>query len=261
MRLLTAAEMRAVDRATIAAGTPGEVLMERAGQGVAGALERAWGSPLALRVLVLAGGGNNGGDGFVAARALADRGARVTVAVCAARERVRGDARTMLERFEAADAGGGRVAFPADETELAACVAEQPAWDFVIDALLGTGAEGEPRGLVAAACRQANALAARGARVLAVDLPTGVSSDDGRAAPDAVRADRTVTFGHPRRGHYLWPGRGFRGELEVIDIGLVPPERASLTPVELATADALAARVPVREPRAHKGSVGSVLVV
>ena len=82
MHLLTAAEMRAVDEATIAAGTPGEVLMERAGQGVAGALERAWGSPLALRVLVLAGAGNNGGDGFVAARALAERGASVRVVVC-----------------------------------------------------------------------------------------------------------------------------------------------------------------------------------
>src|SRR5262245_7324520 len=156
--------MRAVDRATIAAGTPGEVLMERAGQGVAGALERAWGSPLALRVLVLAGGGNNGGDGLVAARLLAARGARVKVAVCAARERIAGDARTMLERFAAADAGGGRVAFPADEAGLAACAAEWPGWDFVVDALLGTGAEGEPRGLVAAACRLANELRARGAR-------------------------------------------------------------------------------------------------
>src|SRR5215831_8206896 len=183
MRLLTAAEMRAVDRATIAAGTPGEVLMERAGQGVAGALERAWGSPLALRVLVLAGGGNNGGDGLVAARALAARGAIVTVAVCAPRERVAGDARTMLERFESAN--GGRVEFPADEAALAACVAERGEWDFVIDALLGTGADGEPRGLVAVACRQANALRERGVRVLAVDVPTGVSSDDGRAADDA----------------------------------------------------------------------------
>src|SRR5262245_8432683 len=253
--------MRAVDDATIAAGTPGEVLMERAGQGVAGALERAWGSPLALRILVLAGGGNNGGDGFVAARALAGRGANVTGAVCAPRGRLTGDARIMLGRFEAAPGGAGRVEFPGDEAALAACVAAHDAWDFVIDALLGTGAEGEPRGLVAAACRHVNALRARGARVLAVDLPTGVSGDDGRAAPGAVRADRTVTFGAPRRGHYLWPGRGHRGELEVVDIGLVSPERAGLSPAELATARDLGPRLPVRDPRAHKGSVGSVLVV
>jgi NAD(P)H-hydrate epimerase len=224
MQLLTAAEMRAVDEATIAAGTPGEVLMERAGQGVAGALERAWGSPLALRVLVLSGGGNNGGDGFVAARVFAERGATVRVAVCAARDRIGGDARTMLARLEQ---GGARVAFPADDAALAACVAECDAWDFVVDALLGTGAQGEPRGLVAAACRHVNALRARGSRVLAVDLPTGVSADDGRADANAVRADLTVTFAHAKRGHYLWPGRALRGELEVVDIGALSPERGS----------------------------------
>jgi len=258
MQLLTAAEMRAVDEATIAAGTPGEVLMERAGQGVAGALEHAWGSPLALRVLVLAGPGNNGGDGFVAARALAERGATVRVVVCATRESLRGDARAMLERYEAA---GARAVFVADEAALTACIAERDQWDHVIDALLGTGAKGEPRGLVAAACRQANALRARGARVLAVDLPTGVSSDDGRACEGAVHADRTVTFAHPKRGHYLWPGRALRGELEVVDIGALPPQRAGITPASLATPRELARLVPARDARAHKGSVGSALVI
>jgi len=258
MNLLTAAEMRAVDEATIAAGTPGEVLMERAGQGVAGALERAWGSPLALRVLVLAGSGNNGGDGFVAARALAERGAAVRVVVCAPRESVHGDALTMLERYEA---GGAQAVFATDEAALAACIAERDQWDRVIDALLGTGAKGEPRGLVAAACRQVNALRARGARVVAVDLPTGVSSDDGRAAADAVHADRTVTFAAPKRAHYLWPGRALRGELEVVDIGTLSPARAGVSPATLATAHELSCLVPVREARAHKGSVGSALVI
>src|SRR5262249_52526957 len=127
--------------------------------------------------------------------------------------------------------------------------------------LVGTGAEGEPRGIVAAACRHAKALGARGAHVLAVDVPTGVSSDDGRAAADAVRTHLTVTFGHPRRGHYLWPGRGLRGDLDVVDIGLVAPEQANLTPAELATDRALAPLVPVRDPRAHKGATGRALVV
>ena len=258
MYLLTAAEMRAVDEATIAAGTPAEVLMERAGQGVAGAIERAWGSPLALRVLVLAGAGNNGGDGFVAARALAERGATVRVVVCAPRASVRGDALAMLERYEA---GGAPAAFASDESALAACIAERDQWDHVIDALLGTGATGEPRGLVAAACRQANALRARGARIVAVDLPTGVSSDDGRASADAVHADRTVTFAAPKRGHYLWPGRALRGELEVVDIGALSPPRAGVSPATLATAHELSRLVPARDPRAHKGSVGSALVI
>ncbi len=258
MLLLTAAEMRAVDQATIAAGTPGETLMERAGRGVAEALERRWGSPLAMRVLVLAGPGQNGGDGCVAARALAERGARVTVAVCAPAARVGGASRTMLERLEPLRVP---VVFPADASALAAYAAAFDHWDFVLDALLGTGAAGEPRGLVADACRLSNALRARGSRVLAVDLPTGVSSDDGSMAAVAVQADVTVTFGYPRRGHWLWPGRGCRGVLEVVDIGLVSVERASLSPAELATARALARLLPQRDPRAHKGTAGRTLIV
>src|SRR5262245_26761224 len=258
MQLLTAAEMRAVDRATIVSGTAGVELMERAGQAVAGALERRWGSPLAMRVLVLAGGGNNGGDGFVAARALAARGAGVTVALCAPREKVAGDAAAMLEKL---DPRRVRLEEPRDAAALDQVVARVDHWDFVVDALLGTGAEGAPRGLIPAACRLANVLRARGSRVVAVDLPTGVSSDAGVVSPDAVRADVTVTFGHPRRGHWLWPGRGLRGELEVADIGLLAPERASLSPAELATSDVLARLLPQRDPRAHKGSAGRVLIV
>src|SRR5438045_1848136 len=94
--------MRAVDAATIAAGTPGERLMERAGAGGADVPGRGWGAPLALRVLVLAGGGNNGGDGCVAARALAAGGAIVRVALCADRSRMSSDARSQLERAESA---------------------------------------------------------------------------------------------------------------------------------------------------------------
>ncbi len=258
MLLLTAAEVRAVDQATIAAGTPGETLMEGAGRGVAEVLERRWGSPLAMRVLVLAGPGQNGGDGYVAARVLAEGGARVTVAVCAPAARIGGASRTMLERLEPLRV---HVVFPADAAALDACAGALDHWDFILDALLGTGAKGEPHGLVADACRLANALRARGSRVLAVDLPTGVSSDDGSVAAVAVPADVTVTFGHPRRGHWLWPGRGCRGALEVVDIGLVPPERASLSPAELATARAMARLVPGRGPRAHKGAAGRVLIV
>ncbi len=250
--------MRAVDRATIAAGTPGEQLMQRAGEGVADGLERRWGSPLALRVLVLTGSGNNGGDGFVAARALAARGARVTVAVCAPREHVGGDARIMLERLAAADV---LVRFVDSARSLAALAATLDHWDFALDALLGTGAEGEPHGLVADACRLINSLHTRGTRVLAIDMPTGVGSDDGSVAPDAVRADATVTFGHAKRGHWLWPGRGLCGELDVVDIGLVAPEVAGMQPVGLASARALATLVPVRDPRAHKGVTGRVLLV
>lgn len=256
--LLTAAETRAVDQATVAAGTPHEQLMERAGRGVAEVLERRYRSVLALRVLVLAGPGDNGGDGFVAARVLAQRGARVAVAVVAAEARIAGSARAMLDRLRETRV---HVAFPADAAALATLAASLDRWDFVIDALLGTGAEGAPRGLVAAACGVANDARRRGAHVVAVDLPTGVGADDGVASADAVHADVSVTFGHPRRGHWLWPGRALRGALEVVDIGWLDPRQASLSPAELASARALSPLVPRRNPRAHKGSAGRVLLV
>lgn len=257
MRLLTAAEMRAVDQATIAAGTPGTTLMQRAGDGVAEALERHWGSPLALRVLVLAGSGNNGGDGFVAARALARRGARVAVAVCA--PHVHGD--DAVHMLDALDGTGVLVRVTPDAATLTAFVATLDHWDFAIDALLGTGAEGEPRGVIADGCRLLNALHSRGTRVVAVDLPTGVSSDDGRIGEHAVHADLTVTFGHARRGHWLWPGRGHCGVIEVADIGLVPCEQAGIAPAVLSSASALAPLVPSREARAHKGGAGRALLI
>lgn len=257
MRLLTAAEMRAVDQATIAAGTPGMTLMQRAGDGVAEALERRWGSPLAMRVLVLAGAGNNGGDGFVAARALAQRGARVAVAVCAAQVRG-GDA---TQAYDALSGTGVLVRVTPDAESLVAFANTLDHWDFALDALLGTGAEGDPRGAIAEGCRLLNALRARGTRVLAVDLPTGVSSDDGRVWEHAVQADLTVTFGHARRGHWLWPGRGRCGAIEVVDIGLVPCEQAGIAPAALSNPRTLAALVPTRSPLAHKGSSGRALLI
>ncbi|HTR97372.1 MAG TPA: NAD(P)H-hydrate dehydratase [Candidatus Acidoferrales bacterium] len=259
MLLLTAAEMRALDRATIDAGhASGAELMERAGQGVALAAGRHFGSPLALRTLVLCGTGNNGGDGFVAARHLRTQGARVEVVVAGARERVPGDARAHLERLEA---DGGAVRFAADDAELAALGSAAEPFDWAFDALLGTGSKGAPGGLVAAGVRTLLKLRARGAKLVAVDLPTGVSADDGVASEPVVAAHLTVTFGALKRGQFLHPGRGLCGAIELVDIGLLPAERAGLRPAELATPAELGVRVPLRDPRAHKGSVGRVLLV
>ncbi len=258
MLLLTADEMQALDSATILGGVPGETLMERAGRGVAEAIERHFGSPVALRVLVLCGPGNNGGDGFVAARHLVARGARVAVGVVAPREKVSGDAAAHLAKLEAA---GVTPEFTADDAALAALVTGVDGWDFALDALLGTGSTGEPRGLVATACEALNLMHNRGTRVVAVDLPTGVSSDTGAAWTQAVRADLTVTFGHPKRGQFLFPGRSHRGELEVVDIGLVQPSSVEIEGVELAQPAVLSAVAPRRDPRAHKGTAGRALIV
>ncbi len=258
--LLTAAEMRRLDRDTIEGGhATGDALMERAGAGVVETMERRYGPLLGLRVLVLCGTGNNGGDGLVAARLLRARGADVALGLMGARARVQGDARAPLERFEAA---GGAVTELADEAALARLAAARERWDYALDAVLGTGARGTPEGLAAAAVQCLRELDDAGTRVVAVDLPTGVDADTGAVARRAVRADLTVTFGHPKRGHLLYPGRAFAGVLEVVDIGLLAvapdPERH---PFELASAAAMAELLPERDPRAHKGSTGRVLIV
>ncbi len=259
MLLVTAEEMRRLDRATIDGGhATGETLMERAGAGVVEALERRYGPSLGLRVLVLCGTGNNGGDGFVAARALRGRGAEVHVALLGDRARVRGDALIQLERLVAA---GLTVAPIASEDALERLIASRDAWDFALDALLGTGAHGEPEGLMAAGVEALRQLDEAGTRVVALDLPTGVNADTGAIARRSVRADLTVAFGFPKRGHLLYPGRAFVGVLEVVDIGNAPDALAAITtPVHLATAAAMAALLPTRDPRAHKSSVGRVLV-
>jgi len=260
MLLVTAEEMRRLDRATIEARhATGEILMERAGAGVVEALERRYGPILGLRVLVLCGTGNNGGDGFVAARHLRGRGAEVHVALLGDRARVRGEALVHLERMTAS---GLDLTPIASEEALERLVASRDAWDFALDALLGTGAHGEPEGLVAAGVEALRQVDEAGTHVLALDLPTGVDADTGAIARRAVRADLTVTFGCPKRGHLLYPGRAFVGALEVVDIGLAPDALAATpSPVRLATPAAMAALLPARDPRAHKGSVGRVLVV
>jgi len=259
MLLVTAEEMRRLDRATIAGGhASGEALMERAGAGVVAAMERRYGPSLGLRVLALCGTGNNGGDGFVAARHLRGRGAEVHVALLGDRARVRGDALVHLERLAAA---GVMVTSITGEDALERLVASRDAWDFALDALLGTGAHGEPEGLMAAGVEVLRQMDEAGTRVVALDLPTGVDADTGAIARRAARADLTVTFGCPKRGHLLYPGRAFVGALEVVDIRLAPDAlAASANPVHLAEATAMAALLPARDPRAHKGSVGRVLV-
>ena len=259
MLLLTADEMRRLDRATIEGGlAAGAELMERAGAGVIAALERRHGALLGLRVLVLAGTGNNGGDGFVAARHLRARGADVVVGLLGARDRVRGDALAHLERLGTA---GQEVVPLEDEAGLARLLARRDSWDFALDAVLGTGARGEPEALAAAAVQALRELDERGTRVVAVDLPTGVNADTGAIARRAVRADLTVTFGAPKRGHFLYPGRAFCGALEIVDIGLVADDGDPAGfPFTLATPEEIARLLPHRDPRAHKGSAGRVLV-
>lgn len=249
--------MRAVDHATIVAGhATGEWLMEEAGRAVAESLERHFGSPIALHVLVLCGAGNNGGDGFVAARQLHARGAVVRVGLLVPRERVRGDALLHLSTLE----GAGVRIDVCDSSAALAHLVDSLTWDHAIDALLGTGATGPPRDVIASACAALNRMRAHHVRITAVDMPTGVDADTGAVMPGAVQADLTVTFGAAKRGQVLYPGRAWRGELEVVDIGLLPSALEQASCVSLAEAQQLATLLAPRDPRAHKGNAGRVVI-
>lgn len=258
MRLVTAEEMRALDRLTIEGGTPGHVLMERAGEGAVRVLLdclprlRKRGS----RALVVAGKGNNGGDGWVMARLLKRRGVKVEVALLGRAGDVGGDA---LRNLRAYTRLRGALFEVADEAGLARLADAAATADAVIDALFGTGLNQPVHGMAAAAIEIVNAC---GAPVLAVDIPSGLDADSGRPLGTAVQAEATATFGFAKLGQVQHPGVRHCGALAVIDIGIstaalqAVPARAAL--LDRAAASRL---VPRREPETHKGDCGHVLVI
>jgi len=195
-------------------GIPGLVLMENAGWRTA---REAW-AMLGWapgEVLVLAGAGNNGGDGLVAARHLALWGARVEVLLVASREKVLDDARTNLEL---AEASGLRIREAPTAAAVDSALAELlPRAALVVDALLGTGLSGRVRGAIERAIELVNAA---GRRVLAVDIPSGLDANTGEVLGCAIRAERTVTFGFPKAGFFRANGPALAGELAVADISL-----------------------------------------
>jgi NAD(P)H-hydrate epimerase len=251
--VFTAAEMRALDaRAIRDLGIPGPRLMDRAGTGAAALIAR-WLAPIRGKtVVVVCGKGNNGGDGFVVARRLKARGARVRVLLVGRRAEVRGDAAAALGRWR------GRVEEMADPRELPRALGGA---DLVVDALLGTGVSGAARGPVAAAIEAINRAGTSGAPVVALDLPSGVDADRGALPGPTVKAWRTVTFAGLKRGLLLAPAAAQAGAVEIADIG-VPAEEArrGISTWRLEAAD-VRPYFPPRDPDAHKGRFGHLLVV
>ncbi|MHB8837211.1 MAG: NAD(P)H-hydrate dehydratase [Candidatus Methylomirabilia bacterium] len=257
MKLATAGEMAAVDhRAAECHGLAVAELMDRAGRCTADAAELLLGPVRDRRVALFCGRGNNGGDGFVAARALRARGAQVRLILVGDPGDLRPDAR---RAWDAARAAGVDFAICADTVALAATGELARAADLVVDALLGTGFAPPARGLAAAAISLINAL---GRPVLAVDIPSGLAADHGRVVGEAVRATATVTFGYPKPGLVVHPAARHVGRLWLADIGF-PPETGSLVAGELnlVTADDLRTHAAPRDPESHKGTFGHVLLV
>ena len=259
MYVVNNAQMRELDRVTIdELRVPGELLMENAGAAVARrAVDLLQSSGVrAPVVLVVAGAGNNGGDGFVAARHLVDHAVGLHVALLVPPERLQGDAKANFLRL-----GGFPVTVHAvtDDDALPTLDALLAEADLVIDAVFGTGLDRPVTGFLAAALEH---VGRRARRVLAVDMPSGVDGDSGRIHGVALRADATVTFALPKRGHLLYPGRSLVGTLYVepmgMPVGLAP--RLGLASVLLSDHHVL----PFAGPRprdCHKGTFGHVFVV
>lgn len=251
MKACSADQMCEIDRRAVAEfGMPSLLLMENAGRAVA---ERVLAHLPAIHcnnplVRVLCGRGNNGGDGFVAARHLFNRGVRVECVLAADREGVRGDARVNLDLL----APLGVPVFSLEDGE-----STDP--HLLVDALLGTGFRGEPRGAVAEAIRWINA---SGLSVVSVDVPSGLDADTGRAGAACVRARETVTFGLPKLGLVSYPGRDLAGAISVAHISLPRPllEEESLQ-AEWITPPRAAALWPERSVTAHKGESGRLFVL
>ncbi len=247
MKIVTTSEMRAIDRATAEGyGVPSLSLMEAAGGAVADFARARW--PRA-RVAIVCGKGNNGGDGFVAARKLHQAGVAVTVLMLAAAEELKGDAAAMY----------ARLPLPArtirDENDLAS---ELKQADLIVDALLGSGFQPPVRGVTATAIK---VLSQAGVPVLAVDIPSGADSDSfqPQSGEGIARADAILTFTAPRPAHIF--GDLTRGPLLVAPIG--SPAEAVVSELKLAvtTAADVAPLLAPREPEANKGRFGHVLVV
>lgn len=257
MKLLTAARMRELDRQAIEdLGMPGVVLMENAGRGTAERLGRRYAELFPGPVLILAGKGNNGGDGYVIARHLLNWGWQVQTLVLAEPSAIVGDASVNLDILTRM---GGQVAFVPDEHRLLTALDELGSSRLVVDALFGTGLCAPVRGHYGRAIDWINAC---GRPVVAVDIPSGVDATHGSLLGKAVRADLTLTFAAPKLGQALYPGRAQVGTLEILDIGIPATLLAACEDdFRLVTAAEAAPLLPVRPATGHKGTFGHLLVV
>jgi len=258
MRVLNSAQMREADRRTIEEiGIPSLVLMENAGRQAVAAMEAVYADLSERHVAVLCGRGNNGGDGFVVARTLMQRGVEASVFVVGRIADVRGDARVNLEIL-------GRLGVTVVE------IADSQAWELhfseigdctlIVDAIFGTGLNAPISGLMETVVADVNA---SGIPVVAIDLPSGLSADSAEPIGDSIEASVTVTLAAPKLPLVLPPAETRAGDIVIADIGIPADVLESVDGprVELLTRGAMRELVAPRAPDSHKGDFGRVLVI
>ncbi len=275
MKVVTVEQMRAIEKASDAAGHTYAAMMERAGRAVAQVLT-ARQDVRKKRVLILVGPGNNGGDGLVAARYLVQAGAEVACYLTRARDPQSDENFRRLQDLSvfclAADGDP-------DTRRLQQMAAKA---DVIIDALLGTGATPPLKGVIAEVLRAVGEVVRKRATpsppewvrigsipepapssrplIVAVDGPSGMDFDTGALDDATLPADLTVTFAYPKRGHFRFPAAGAVGELVVADIGIDPALAADID-LEVVTPEMVRGWLPPRPPDAHKGTFGRALIV
>ncbi|HEY3381441.1 MAG TPA: NAD(P)H-hydrate dehydratase [Vicinamibacterales bacterium] len=258
MRILNADQMRDADRRTIdEIGIPSIVLMENAGRQVVTTLQATFEDLSERKVAILAGRGNNGGDGFVVARTLMQAGVEVSVFVLGSIGDVHGDARVNLEIL-------GRLSLPvveiAGEEQWELHASEIAGCDVIVDALFGTGLRTPLVGLMETVVADVNSMPVP---VVSIDLPSGISADTHEVIGPCIEAMLTVTLGAPKIPLALPPARGMAGDLVVADIGIPIGVIDALEgpDTRLITRADVSGLVPERSREAHKGDFGHVMIV
>jgi len=262
MFLVTASQMQEMDKKTIESfGIPGLVLMENAGRGCIDVLTKKIKNINAKKIAVMAGPGNNGGDGFVIARYLMERGIQVTCFLLASKDRVKGDAKTNMDLvFKLCDISDNSSIIEVPDAESYLKQRNRILHnDLFIDAILGTGLNSDVRGFFKDVIELINS---SDCPVFSVDIPSGLNSDTGKPMGIAVKADLTTTFAFAKLGHILYPGNTFTGDLDVVDIG-IPGfiVRKKNIAISLMETDEIAGFFKPRDFNGHKGRYGHLLVI
>ncbi len=258
MKVATAEQMQEMDRKAIETyRIPGIVLMENAGKGATEVISNAFPDIQKRKIAIVAGKGNNGGDGFVIARYLQNRGISVKVYLLADLKVLRGDAETNLQIFQKMK---GEVISVPSSKDYQKVKKELEKFDLLIDAIFGTGLDAEVRGYYREVIDHINTLQEP---IVAIDIPSGLDANTGKPLGTAVRATLTVTFGLPKVGHLIPPGPDYVGEVKLVDIGY-PKKLVEEEKIQTHLIEHEETRQWLSTPRplnTHKGDYGHLLVI
>lgn len=256
MKVVTSQQMREIDRKAIEENNLfGLILMENAGLRIFQNLKKIYADLRLKKVIIFAGSGNNGGDGFVVARHLYNYGVKVKVFLLAPFNKIKGEAGENLNIID-------KMGVELIETETTKFEEIQEAvqnYDLIIDAILGTGLQGRVTGLKAKIIDLVNVA---GKEVVAIDVPSGLDADTGKLEGPCIKATHTITLALPKIGLLLFPGASYAGKVTVEDIGI--PScllKNNKIKTNMVTREIVKSLLPFRATYSHKGSFGKVLIL